>query len=754
MAWQNKGRNLVLTIVFMALLTYPLASVQGQVLVLSFGAPLQLVLLLGISAIVVLLIHKPLLPLAMVPLGMGGILWMNRYDPKRLQQILQWNHGFLRNLWYHLQGMEYIESQYSVALWLALMFLIGLYTGIVLIKFKRIILLLPPYSGLLIYYWYIHVDRAYPMLALFLFLILILMGIKNGRQLGLTEVAPWMKSTLLYGMIIVLVALMLPKGGRLISWPWLDAQVAHYVPEMMRWRKDVVTSRGFGADQPFDFAITGFQPAGRTLGGPVKLKEDLIMEVEAPFPMYLRGNVKTIYRDNQWWDSEEPWVTLESEAWLGGDKPPGKQVEIKITYGHLATNTLFSPNQPLRVLGLSGKKLNLGPEQQLELKGNAVYRGERYYVQAWIPRTPKEPVEFEAYPAEMSRYWRLPLGLDKRIYQLGKEITQGLDNPYDKAKAIEAYLKSNYQYTLIPDWVPEGKEFVSYFLFESQEGYCTYFATAMVVLLRTQGIPARYVEGYVMPAAPQDRVYQVRGNNAHAWVEAYMPWGWMTFEPTPPFTMPVIEEETLTESLSGAGMQGGSFDEMEALMEWALAQEAAAAAEGNGEILQGQGGAQTHLPSQASKSLDDLIWQGIKGILYGFALTAIPLRMLFCALKNGKGLKRLQKARDQALVQPLYWQALHLLDLMGYGIQEGETPREYALRIHYIIYDSTLNFKNLTEDYVKAQYGQGQGAEEVAMELWRLLEGLDRKLKVHLGPFTYLWIKYFKGKWIGKCKIL
>ncbi|WP_083760778.1 transglutaminase-like domain-containing protein [Alkaliphilus metalliredigens] len=78
-------------------------------------------------------------------------------------------------------------------------------------------------------------------------------------------------------------------------------------------------------------------------------------------------------------------------------------------------------------------------------------------------------------------------------------MVYGITLPYEKAQAIENYLQSNYPYSLSATIVPQYEDFVDHFLFETQTGYCTYYATAMTVMLRTQGIPARYIEGYRMP---------------------------------------------------------------------------------------------------------------------------------------------------------------------------------------------------------------------------------------------------------------
>ena len=133
-------------------------------------------------------------------------------------------------------------------------------------------------------------------------------------------------------------------------------------------------------------------------------------------------------------------------------------------------------------------------------------------------------------------YTQLPEGLPLRVKDLANEITKDEDSRYDKLKAIEAYL-IKYEYSYKPGKMPEGADFVDYFLFENKKGYCTYFATAMAVLGRSVGIPIRYVEGFIIDYNDRDETgYLVKNSNAHSWVEAYFDGvGWIPFETTPPF---------------------------------------------------------------------------------------------------------------------------------------------------------------------------------------------------------------------------
>lgn len=138
------------------------------------------------------------------------------------------------------------------------------------------------------------------------------------------------------------------------------------------------------------------------------------------------------------------------------------------------------------------------------------------------------------YPLQITaNYLRLP-ALDPRVAPLATKIAQSAHNNYDRAAAIEMYLRTRYGYTLqLP--VRQPKDPIANFLFERRQGHCEYFASAMAVMLRTLGIPSRVVTGFRSDEFNDiTGNYVVRAKDAHAWVEAYFPgYGWQTFDPTP-----------------------------------------------------------------------------------------------------------------------------------------------------------------------------------------------------------------------------
>ena len=130
-------------------------------------------------------------------------------------------------------------------------------------------------------------------------------------------------------------------------------------------------------------------------------------------------------------------------------------------------------------------------------------------------------------------YLRLP-AVDPRVPRLAAQITASAHNHYDKAAALEQYLRTRLGYTLdLPRTSP--KDPIANFLFDRKQGHCEYFASSMAVMLRTLGIPSRVVNGFRSDEFNDlTGNYVVRAKDAHAWVEAYVPgYGWQTFDPTP-----------------------------------------------------------------------------------------------------------------------------------------------------------------------------------------------------------------------------
>ena len=154
----------------------------------------------------------------------------------------------------------------------------------------------------------------------------------------------------------------------------------------------------------------------------------------------------------------------------------------------------------------------------------------------------------DAYPEwVMQRYLSLPETITPRTVSLTQSITAASESPYDQARAIEQYLRATIVYDETVEEPPDGADIVDYLLFERERGYCEYSASAMTVMLRSIGIPARVAVGFYPGDYDQGQAgYLYLHNNAHAWTEVFFPgYGWIPFEPTS--SRPLIDSGTKAE---------------------------------------------------------------------------------------------------------------------------------------------------------------------------------------------------------------
>jgi transglutaminase-like putative cysteine protease len=166
---------------------------------------------------------------------------------------------------------------------------------------------------------------------------------------------------------------------------------------------------------------------------------------------------------------------------------------------------LFSANIPLTVNWRVRPPSDLFADQsallQADLFAVSMNAG-TYQVDAYVaaPTIDELRAAGADYPADIRvRYLQLPVSLPDRVHDLARQITDGLIDPYERAKAIENHLRENYPYDLDVPPPPEGRDVADYFLFDLKKGYCDYYASAMVVLARSSGLPARFVSG-IRPA--------------------------------------------------------------------------------------------------------------------------------------------------------------------------------------------------------------------------------------------------------------
>lgn len=212
--------------------------------------------------------------------------------------------------------------------------------------------------------------------------------------------------------------------------------------------------------------------------------------------------------------------------------PPGPTQSVRQTIqAETSMDIMPAAWKPTVVDGHSTRTTSFGgiqPETSLE-------SGDEYTVASAVPRASPDALRNANtdYPDRIvKQFTQLPSSTPERVERYTDNLTEKADNPYDTARTIEYYLQSNWNYSLN---VPQpGGHVASTFLFERQKGYCMHYATTMTVMLRTQGIPARFVVGYTPGQRVDSDRWVVRGLDSHAWVEVYFPdYGWVRFDPTP-----------------------------------------------------------------------------------------------------------------------------------------------------------------------------------------------------------------------------
>lgn len=293
--------------------------------------------------------------------------------------------------------------------------------------------------------------------------------------------------------------------------------------------------------------------------GTVPLVDTMVMSVQSPRPSYWKGESFDYYTGRGWTNTMPIRPAQKSDFTnpFSSDTYVSKVVQKFDFSPRNGSQIIFFGGIPAEIIMSNSVRVSDRKKMMTDNEGNfyisQLPTGASYEVVSYFadfnPRQLRQGMD--TYPAEIeARYLQLP-EITERVRSLVEKITESAKNPYEKARKIERYLSSNYPYDLTVKPAPANRDITDYFLFELKKGYCTYHSTAMVVMLRTAGIPARWVTGFTTGKYNAGKgLYEVKMSNAHAWVEAYIAgFGWVPFEPTSSFKMPVVSGKTRTESV-------------------------------------------------------------------------------------------------------------------------------------------------------------------------------------------------------------
>jgi len=238
---------------------------------------------------------------------------------------------------------------------------------------------------------------------------------------------------------------------------------------------------------------------------------------------------------------------MRQEVQVVGDPSTPRQARDDASSGHrldemlYVAGTLVTVDQDFSVARRSpedvfGAFISSTPRQARDDASSERRNATTYRAESLVPVVSKEQLRSAGsdYPEWVKdRYLTLPDRVPDRVLALARDLTATEPTPYDRALAIESYLRA-FPYTLDVPSPPSNRDVADYFLFDLRRGHCDYYATAMAVLARAAGLPARLVVGYANGTYDAENArYIVTEADAHTWVEIYFPqYGWVEFEPT------------------------------------------------------------------------------------------------------------------------------------------------------------------------------------------------------------------------------
>jgi protein-glutamine gamma-glutamyltransferase len=417
---------------------------------------------------------------------------------------------------------------------------------------------------------------------------------------------------------------------------------------------------------------------------------------------------------------------------------PAVELHYEIMVQPMATDAVFAPANAVSILGgFSGENPTAGFNARRtylfrDSTGSLFnpfrnYAPVRYYGYSRLPAVNALALRAAptVYPDEIRNvYLQLP-ALDARIPELAKGVAAKARTPYDKAVAIETFLRSRFSYTLELTGKP-GDDPLAHFLFETRAGHCEYFASAMTIMLRTLGIPSREVNGF-LPGEFNDLAgdYIVRASDAHSWVEAYFPGsGWVTFDPTP----------AAAQNFGFLSRLGLYIDWMEVTWnEWVINYDFAHQVQ-MAQVMQRNTrnwteSARSWFTKKESSGKQWLrSWLDRRGgvtfvlpIAIGLLLVLLRYDVLRIALDKLRLYFQLRtpeatRANPQ-LASRLYAELLNVLERRGLARRDSQTPLEFAMAVGEPSLASVV--REFTQIYVQARFG---GAPCDTLRLRGLLE--------------------------------
>ena len=518
----------------------------------------------------------------------------------------------------------------------------------------------------------------------------------------------------------------------------------------------------FSTMRTFDIGKSGFSPLGDRLGGDIVPDNTIVMNVTTAIPVRLTGAVFDTYDGARWTDAGDMggyrflsplWKAKQREV-FGADKPYGdkaaKDIYYKVTSPLSVSISYDMHGNTVFYAGMlqSFKRTDFDAHQiyynrQTELTTKKVQWSLHYVLETTVFTKGAEGFDENMLALEAitssardkgfdplkAYYLQLPESLPSSVYQTAQKITEGCDTPYQKAIAIERWLSENCTYTLTPGTPPENRDFVDYFL-QTREGYCVYYASAMTVLARCAGLPARYVTGFALKQNPDvnsSLSYVATNATAHAWTEVYFQGiGWVSFDATGwNFYEPTIVQDLEYDDIKPQQPSQPSVEP-----------EDAAASEQQNNSSTREGGISPGFKTTLIVILS---------ILVAFSLFA--LIRIFILLTDAKRYYKRVRRQYTDLGGRLDACYTHIIrQLMFWGLKQNpdDTIVTFARRVDRQLGGSDMI--TVSAPVMRMRFGLKEPIEEDVQNACAFSAGLERRLRSELGLARYLWRRIVVGR--------
>ncbi|CAM2834453.1 transglutaminase domain-containing protein [Paenibacillus sediminis] len=501
-----------------------------------------------------------------------------------------------------------------------------------------------------------------------------------------------------------------------------------------KWRGESVIRSKTNASGPGILRTSGDTSSGysrddRQLGGGFNYDFSSVMSVRSSVRSYWRGETRAVYSGQGWVDeptyNEQLTKSVNPNADLVNDeksKLPTLSVEQTITMlTDQSYPVLFGAYSIRQVNSIDGKKETSllqwnSHQRELYFTGGKEQYPKTYTITSEVPIVPVEELRTKTFADLYGQFFdnsnlQIPADFPQTVVNLAKQITAQSSTPYEKVALLQNYLVTNFKYTNNPDLSrKKSNDFVESFLFDIKEGYCDYYSTALVMMSRSLGIPARWVKGYAPGQAPienefrnltssSDGPYLVTNADAHSWAEVYFgDYGWIPVEATPGFAMPLLTDLDERKQITDEDKNSTELGQTEN-------------ASSEGLLHIGR----------------TIVWIAATIILLwlGFIVwrSRSTLRFQFLRIVTGKPLTPEQKV----VVETERW--IRFLRRKGLKQNNGETLRESALRWAKEWPDIQSSLDRLLNLFEKARYS----SDSVRENEWQLVQvyaaQLKRKLK-------------------------